>query len=137
MGLEYSFFSVGAIIMQSAINTLGTAVITGQTAGEKIRQLFTLFNNSVKHLSVISCFFIFHGSLMILRNTLQGMGYSIIALLSGVCEIIGRGIGSLLAIETLGFFGICLANPFAWILALLFCSLAVFHYLHLKLKQQS
>lgn len=37
MGLEYSFFSVGAIIMQSAINTLGTAVITGQTAGEKIR----------------------------------------------------------------------------------------------------
>ena len=32
---------------------------------------------SVQYLGVISCLFCFHGSLMIMRNTLQGMGYSL------------------------------------------------------------
>ncbi len=47
MGFEYSVSAVGAVIMQGAINALGTAAIAGQTAGEKIRQMITLPMESV------------------------------------------------------------------------------------------
>lgn len=47
MGLEYSVSAIGAVIMQSAINLLGSAAVAAQTTGEKIRQLFTLPMESV------------------------------------------------------------------------------------------
>ena len=42
MGFEYSVSAIGAVIMQNAINLLGSVAIAAQTAGEKIRQMFTL-----------------------------------------------------------------------------------------------
>lgn len=47
MGFEYSISAIGAIIMQYAINLLGTSAIAAQAAAEKIRQLFTLPMESV------------------------------------------------------------------------------------------
>ena len=47
MGFEYSVSAIGAVLLQSAINALGTAAIAGQTAGDKIRQMFTLPMESV------------------------------------------------------------------------------------------
>lgn len=35
MGFDVSIVALGSVAMQSAINTLGTAAVTGQTAGEK------------------------------------------------------------------------------------------------------
>lgn len=201
MGFEYSVSAIGAVIMQGAINALGTAAIAGQTTGEKIRQMFTLpmesvgmgmatyagqndgakrydrikagiragltiqltycaaawvviffgkgfftgivlgpdageaADLSVKYLSIISCLFCIHGSLMIMRNTLQGMGYSIHAVLSGVGELLGRALGGWLAAEYWGFTGICFANPLAWGFALVYCTALVTHYLQKRLKQ--
>ena len=64
--------------------------------------------------------------LMIFRNTLQGLGYSVQAIISGVGELIGRSLGGLLAVKTgLGYVGICLSNPFAWGLAMLYCMFMV------------
>ncbi len=80
---------------------------------------------AVEYLAVISCFFIFHGSLMIFRNTLQGMGRSVQAIVSGGGELAGRCLGSLAAMWSLGFMGICLANPFAWMIALAYCVVMV------------
>lgn len=202
MGFEYSVSGLGAVIMQGAINSFGTAAIAGQTAGEKIRQMFTLpmesvgmgmatyvgqndgarrydrikqgigaglviqwtycaaawmviffgkgaFTRmvlgtgsseaaalSVEYLSVISCLFCIHGALMILRNTLQGMGYSFHAVLSGVGELAGRALGGWLAVNWLGFVGISLANPLAWGLALAYCSCMVVHFLGRRLREQ-
>lgn len=195
MGFEYSVSAIGAVFMQSALNVLGTAAVAGQTAAEKIRQMFTLIMESVgmgmatyvgqnaganrldrikdgikaglkiqliycvfawiviyfgkdlftsfvlgpdageagvlsvKYLEIISVLFCFHGSLMIMRNTLQGMGYSLQAVLSGVAELVGRGIGSYLTVKILGFTGICISNPLAWICALAYCSAMVRHFL--------
>lgn len=42
MGFEYSVSAIGAVIMQDAINLLGSTAVAAQTAGEKIRQMFTL-----------------------------------------------------------------------------------------------
>ena len=42
MGFEYSVSAIGAFIMQDAINLLGSTAVAAQTAGEKIRQMFTV-----------------------------------------------------------------------------------------------
>lgn len=192
MGFEYSVSAIGAVIMQDAINLLGSTAVAAQTAGEKIRQMFTLPMESVgmamatyvgqnhgahrtdriqqgikdgcmiqltycvaawvviffvkpyavglvlgdadpavtagaiQYLVIMSLLFCFHGLLMIFRNTLQGLGYSVQAIISGVGELIGRSLGGLLAVKTgLGYVGICLSNPFAWGLAMLYCMFMV------------
>lgn len=84
---------------------------------------------SIEYLSIISVLFFIHGALMIMRNTLQGMGYSMHAVLSGVAELIGRSLGGMLAVWGLGFFGICIANPLAWGFALIYCFFMVRHFL--------
>lgn len=77
---------------------------------------------AIQYLSVMSMLFCFHGLLMIFRNTLQGLGYSVLAVVSGVGELIGRSLGGVLAVKTgLGYLGICLSNPFAWGLAMFYC----------------
>lgn len=199
MGFEYSISAIGAVIMQGAINSLGSLAVAGQTAGEKVRQMFTLpmesigmgmatyagqndgakrpdrirdgikagltiqwtycvfawiviffgkkfFTElvlgtsagetaafSIQYLTIISVFFCLHGALMIFRNTLQGMGYSIQAVLSGMGELLGRSLGGLLAVRWLGFTGICLANPLAWGFALLYCIVMVTIFLKQRL----
>ena len=192
MGFEYSVSAIGAVIMQDAINLLGSTAVAAQTAGEKIRQMFTLPMESVgmamatyvgqnhgahrtdrikqgikdgctiqltycvaawvviffvkpyavglvlgdadpavtagaiQYLAIMSMLFCFHGLLMIFRNTLQGLGYSVQAIISGVGELIGRSLGGLLAVKTgLGYVGICLSNPFDWGLAMLYCMFMV------------
>lgn len=200
MGFEYSISALGAVVMQGAINRLGSTAVAGQTAGEKIRQMFTLPMESVgmgmatyvgqndgadrpdrirdgiraglliqwiycavvwavifvgkgfftslvlgtrtgetaelciQYLTIISTLFAVHGALMIMRNTLQGMGYSAHAVLSGAGELIGRSIGAYLAVDFFGFAGICFANPMAWFLALLYCTQMVIWYLKKRLQ---
>ena len=187
MGFEYSVSAIGAVIMQDAINLMGSVVVAAQTAGEKIRQMFTLPMESVgmamatyvgqnhgagrndrikegirdgcliqivysiaawfviwlikpfavglvlgdadhavtsgalDYLAVISTLFVILGFLMIFRNTLQGLGYSTMAVISGVGELIGRSFGGWLALHGLGFLGISLANPIAWGFAMCYC----------------
>ena len=46
----------------------------------------------------------------------------VLAIVSGVGELIGRSLGGVLAVKTsLGYLGICLSNPFAWGLAMFYC----------------
>lgn len=195
MGLEYSVSAIGAVVMQGAINSLGSVAVAAQTAGEKIRQMFTLPMESVgmamatyvgqnygagrmdrirqgmksglaiqysycifiwgvifllkrplvglvlgetdsaiaagaiQYLTLMSLLFFIHGSLMIMRNTLQGLGYSMQAIISGIGELLGRSLGGILAVEYFGFVGICFANPLAWGLALCYCVVAVTYYI--------
>ena len=201
MGFEFSVSAIGAVILQGAINSFGTAVIAGQTAGEKIRRMFTLPMESVgvgmatyvgqnmgaqrydrirdgikagwtiqitycaviwlvlfflkkplsvfvlgpdateavalsvQYLSIMSILFIGHGGVMLMRNTLQGMGYSFHAVLSGVGELAGRALGGWLAVNVLGYFGVCISNPLAWILATVYCSVLVWYYLRKLMKK--
>lgn len=79
-------------------------------------------SGAVEYLTVISVLFCINGLLMVFRNTLQGLGYSVQAVISGVGELIGRALCGWLAVHSLGYFGIwALANPIAWGLALLYC----------------
>lgn len=187
MGFEYSISAIGAIIMQDAINRLGSNIMAAQSAADKIRQLFTLPMESVgaamatyqaqnfsaknakrikqgisngvmiqiiysvaafviinltktslvtavlgtgsmqtvtkanEYLTIISFFFPVHGLLMIFRNTLQGWGHSLYAIVSGFGELLGRSIGSLFALGAAGYTAICYSNPLAWAISLVYC----------------
>lgn len=51
------------------------------------------------------------------RFSIQGIGYSGLAVTAGVLEMIGRTIAGVVLTPLLGFTGICLANPLAWLCA--------------------
>lgn len=187
LGLEYSVCTIGNVVLQSSINSLGSVVAAAHVCGEKIRAIATLpieslgtavatyagqnygarridrikdgikagltivavycvaawaallvlkaplvslllgetvsaeAQASIEYLSIISTLFIFHGSLMIFRNTVQGMGYAASTLASAVMEIIGRSAAGLLAVHFGSFFLICVSAPMAWTLACICC----------------
>ena len=54
------------------------------------------------------------------RFSIQGMGYSGIAVLAGLLELLGRAATALLLVPRFGFPAVCAADPSAWILADLF-----------------
>lgn len=201
LGLEYAVCSIGNVVLQSSINTLGTVAAAAQICGEKIRTIATtpmesmgmamatyagqnygakrmdriksgikaglliqisycalswavLFLTkkplvylllgtlespeavaSVQYLTVITTLFIIHGSLMILRNTVQGMGFGISALASGVMEVIGRSTAGLLAVHYGSFFIICLSAPMSWSLGLLCCICLCAYYIPRETKK--
>ena len=187
LGLEYSVCTIGNVVLQSSINSLGSVVAAAHVCGEKIRGIATLPIEalgtavatyagqnygakridriksgiragltivavycvaawailavlkaplvslllgetasaealaSIEYLSVISTLLIFHGSLMIFRNTVQGMGYAASTLASAAMEIIGRSAAGLLAVHFGSFFLICVSAPMAWTLACVCC----------------
>lgn len=201
MALQMSVTAVGSIMLQSAVNTLGSNVIAAVTVGGKI-QLFivmpaesigvamatfcgqnlgarrmdrvkkgvtdavflelvysvfamavayffsgtlsTLFvtSDQTEVISLVHQFFsvccMFYPVLAVLftmRNSIQGLGYSIPAMMAGVFELAARGIMGFVVIPKFGYNAVCFANPSAWIAAdiLLF---PVFFIAYFKLKKQ-
>lgn len=62
-------------------------------------------------------FFIPLGLIFIYRNALQGMGESFIPMMAGVYELVARAIVAFTLPKFIGFTGICLADPCAWLAA--------------------
>ena len=53
----------------------------------------------------------------VLRNGIQGMGYGLLPMMSGVAELVGRGVTAVVAAHKKSYVGACLASPAAWIVA--------------------
>ena len=65
---------------------------------------------------VVSCTFLL-SIVLIFRNSIQGLGYSRVAMLAGLMELAGRGFVAMVLVKKYGFPGACVANPTAWIAA--------------------
>lgn len=78
-------------------------------------------------------FFPLLGSLIILRYTIQGAGYTKLAMFSGVSEMIARIMVSLVVVPLFGYLGVCYGDPTAWLFANLFLTPA-FIYVYRQLK---
>ena len=61
----------------------------------------------------------FLGSIFLYRNTLQGMGYGLVPMLGGVFELVARTAIVMVVAGRTTFAGVCLADPAAWIAALI------------------
>ena len=68
-------------------------------------------------LDISAIFFIPLGLIFIYRNALQGIGDSFVPMMAGAYELIARAIVAFTLPQYIGFFGICLADPVAWLAA--------------------
>ena len=71
--------------------------------------------------------YFFLSQIFIYRNACQGMGVSMIPMLSGMVELIMRSIAAIYLSVPFGYEGICMAEPIAWISCAVFV-FAAYHY---------
>lgn len=201
MGLQYSITAIGSVVIQTAINGLGTIAVAAVAASSKLSNLFYcvfdalaatmatfagqnvgarkvyrihqglkaativggiyavvvflvawlfgpeligLFVSaeetqviSLAHQYIVSNTVLYFFLLMVnlLRFSIQGMGFTRVAMLAGVAEMIARSAVALLLVPVMGFSGACLANPAAWIAADLFL-LPCYFYVSKRLALQ-
>ena len=76
-----------------------------------------ILQKTVLFVHVSICFFPILGLLCTLRYTIQGVGYTNFAMLSGVSEMIARILVSVFAVPAFGFMAVCFGDPTAWIFA--------------------
>ena len=93
-----------------------------------------ILKNTELYLHVSFYFFPTLGLICILRYTIQGAGYTNLAMLSGVSEMIARTLVSLYAVPVWGFIAVCFGDPSAWIAADLFL-IPAFIYVYRRLKK--
>lgn len=93
------------------------------------RYIMTLFVSSsetvvldlgMQFLRVNSALYAVLVIIFVLRNALQGMGFSIPAMTAGIFELVARGTVGFLFVRRFGYSAACWANPSAWAAADLF-----------------
>ena len=89
-----------------------------------------------KYLLFQSGCYLFLGTILVYRNALQGMGYSLVTMLSGVTELGARCLTAFVFVKLWGFTGACLSNPVAWISADVFLLITYFAVMHKKRVRQ-
>ena len=94
--------------------------------GRYVSLLFLDANEAVI-LDMVSEYLFFNGlfypSLLmvnIVRNCIQGLGHSSLAMIAGVMELIGRAGATLILVRMIGFTGVAVSAPLAWMLAISF-----------------
>ena len=97
------------------------AVIDGQGGGmgraltEAVKKNFP--DLRVRALGTNALAYGFLALVNILRFSIQGMGFSQLAMLAGLMEMIARSAAGILLVPAWGFTAACLASPLAWVLA--------------------
>lgn len=183
MGIQYSITAIGSVVLQTAVNGLGSMAVAAVTAGSKIGMFFccpydalgstmatyggqnigarkldrigeglraavimggvysvialivlVLFGKPLGllfldesrteilgqvHLFLIvnSAFYFPLALVNIVRFLIQGMGYSKLAVLAGVCEMFARSFVGFCLVPMFGYLAVCFASPCAWIAA--------------------
>lgn len=185
MGLQFSITAIGTMIVQVALNGLGTVYIAAYTACSRLQNIITqafpslgasmstfvgqntgagkmdrvkegvkaniiltmiccaismvavlvfgdilvrafvtenineVVDKSKIFFFVVAGFYPALGLIFVYRNSLQGLGYGLLPMLGGIFELIARGLVVAVLAKPFGYLGVCLANPIAWISALI------------------
>ncbi len=119
-----------AIVLAGCYTIIGFCV--ARFLGPYISLLFisggeaNVINLAQQYINVGSYFYFILSSLFIFRNSIQGLGYSSVAMFAGFFELIARAIMGFGFVNTLGYDAACIANPVAWIAADIFLVPAFF-----------
>ena len=93
--------------------------------------------NQVRQFLIWNTAFYFPLALVnIVRFLIQGMGFASFAILAGVFEMIARSLAALVLVPAIGFTGVCLGSPIAWIFADAFLIPAYFYVKKLLKKRR-
>jgi len=183
MGLQFSITAIGSLIMQTAVNSLGSGAVAAIGAGGKVYTIFccpfdamgatiatwcgqnlgarridrvrtgvresllamtayavfalfcvrlfgqpmirlfitgpqdAIISDALKYMNMVVYFFVPLLVIFVLRNALQGLGFSRVAMFAGLFELVGRAFVAFALVGPYGFDGAILANPAAWIMA--------------------
>jgi putative MATE family efflux protein len=200
MGLQYSITAIGNVILQAAVNSLGSMVVAAVATGSKVGLFFccpfdalggtmatyagqnvgakkldrvrdgvfaatligsiyaiaafavmTIFGRQLSLLFLDAsetevihqvCQFLMFNSMFyiplvivnVFRFAIQGMGFSVFAILAGVSEMIARSLVGFLLVPRFGYLPACFGSPLAWIFADAFLIPAFFYCLR-RLKK--
>lgn len=192
MGLQYSVTAIGSVILQSAVNSLGSIAVASMTAASRIGGFFACpfdslgatmatfagqnmgagrtdrIRQGIRSANMIGavyavvsfciialaggklallfvdgseeailsnvklfllCNSIFYFPLSLVNNIrflIQGMGYSMLAILSGVSEMIARALAGFILVPVFGFAAVGFASPLAWVMADVFLIIAYY-----------
>ena len=72
---------------------------------------------AVRYLRISGLFYPTLAVLFVMRNSLQGMGYSLLPMSAGLTELAARVFAAYVLVRALRFTGVCLASPAAWVAA--------------------
>ncbi len=112
----------------SAVGTLYCLIALGVVLlfGDKMLGLFIdggeaeVTEMSFRYLKINAAFYIPLLFVNIVRLSIQGMGFTRVAMFAGLSEMLARTAVALLIVPAAGFDGACFANPAAWVMADLF-----------------
>lgn len=76
-----------------------------------------ILDYSVQFLRLSCCCYVFLGTLCVFRYSLQGVGKTKLSMFSGVSELVARALVSLFLVPAIGFLGVCIGDPAAWVAA--------------------
>ena len=102
-------------------------------AGEPLARLFLdadqiAIIGDVRLFLIINTLFYFPLALVnIVRFLIQGMGFPTFAILAGVFEMIARSLAGIFLVPVIGYMGVCLGSPIAWLFADVFLIPAYIH----------
>lgn len=75
-----------------------------------------ILDNGSLYLMINAPFYAVLGILLILRNSLQGLGNKVVPLISSIIEFFGKVLFAWLCIPYLGYFGVIICEPVIWCL---------------------
>ena len=111
LGIVYCVLAFGVVLL-FARPLLGL-FIDAQAAPEVTEM-------GVRFLTINAAFYIPLLFVNIVRLSIQGMGFTRVAMLAGLSEMIARTAVAVFVVPVFGFTGACFANPAAWVMADLF-----------------
>ena len=76
-----------------------------------------ILDYSEQFLRLSCCCYVFLGTLCVFRYSLQGVGKTQLSMFSGVSELVARCAVSLFLVPAIGFLGVCIGDPAAWVAA--------------------
>ena len=97
-----------------------TNLFLNGATGEAASYYSDMINYSMEFLIYQSVFYPCLGIIYIYRNTLQGIGKSAVTTIAGVTELAGRSVTAFILVKYIGYAGVCLSNPIAWLAADIF-----------------
>lgn len=90
-----------------------------------------VMNAALVYFKMVAWCYPFLGSIFLYRNALQGLGYGVVPMLGGVFELLARAAVVAVISGGVGYAGICLSDPAAWIAALI----PIVPYYYYKMKK--
>ncbi len=78
-----------------------------------------VIDQAVYFIRICACFYPVLALLFVFRNVLQGLGYSLLPMMAGACELAARVAIAVIFVPTIGFDAACFASPLAWAAAVI------------------